>query len=178
MGFFDRLKKAFDTGGVKVVVASGQTFRWSDDVLPVDITLTNSATEPRTVTSVRLQFVEYDRENPATTRKRHGRYEGMNLFLKESFTIDAGAQHAMHVDMPLSISGAAEGIGAPAPGWLDGLSSLVNTVKELNRDHEWYQLRVIPEVEGFTAQKIGTYRIRNLRTGEWGGGIFRTRIGD
>lgn len=177
MGFFDRIKKAFDTGGIKVAVAAGKTFRWSDDVLPVDITVMNSADEPRTVTSVRLQFVEYDRENPATMRKVHGRYEGMNLFLNEPFTIEAGAKHAMHVDMPLSLSGTADQIGVEAPGWLNNLSNVVNTVKELNRDNEWYLLRVIPDVEGFSATKIATHRIRNLRTGEWGGGVFRTRIG-
>src|SRR5690625_777902 len=177
MGFLDRIKKFFDTGGIKVAVAAGKTFRWSDDILPVDITVTNSADEPRTVNSVRLQFVEYDRENPATMRKVHGRYEGMNLFLNEPFTVEAGSQPSQHVDMPLSVTGVAEKIGAEAPEWLTGLSNVVNTVKELNRDNEWYQLRVIPDVEGFSATKVATHRIRNLRAGEWGSGIFRTRIG-
>lgn len=178
MGWFDRFKKAFDTGGVGVRVATAKTFRWSDDALPVDITFTNSSKEPRTISSVRLQLVEHDRENPATTRKVRGRYEGMNLVIDREFTVAAGGEHAVHVDMPLSLQGAADEMGVDdPPEWMERLSDAVNLVTELNRDQEWYLLRVMPEVEGFTAKKIGTRRIRNLRAGEWGGGIFKMTIG-
>lgn len=178
MGILDRIKKAFDHGGVKVAIVVGRTFRWSDDVLPVEITLTNSADEPRDISSVRLQLVEYDRDNPVTLRKVNGRYKGMNLFVNEPFRIMPGTEHAMHVDMPLTLRGAANEMGVEeTPGWVDVLSNVVNTVSELNRNNEWYLLRVVPEVTGFTAKKIASKRIRNLRTGEWGGGIFTTRIG-
>lgn len=177
MGFFARLKKMFDSGGVKASIVADKTFRWSDDVLPVEITVRNSADEPRTVNSIRLQLVEHNREKPATTRKVHGRYEGLNMFVSEPVTIAAGGEHTLQVKMPLSLQGTADTIDAEAPGWLKGLSAAVNVAKEFTRDHEWYELRVIPEVEGFTATRIGTHRIRNLRTGEWGGGIFTTRVG-
>jgi hypothetical protein len=178
MGILDRIKKAVDTGGIGVSFATAKTFRWSDDVLPVDIVITSSADEPRTVSSVRLQLSEYDQENPASTRQVRGRYEGTNLFLREPFTLEPDQEHPLHVDFPLSLKGAAEELGADGtPGWLDTVSGVMNTLTELNRDQEWYLLRVIPEVEGFTAQKIGSRRIRNLRTGEWGGGFVRTTIG-
>lgn len=177
MGFLDRIKKAFATGGIGVDVSTPEAFRWSDNTLPVDVAITNSSDEPRTVTSVRLQLAEYDRDDPVTTRKVRGRYEGMNLFVNETFSVDAGGSHTMHIDMPLSVEGAAEGMGVEdAPDWVKGISTVVNTVTELNRENEWYILRVIPEVEGFTAKKIGSRRIRNLRAGEWGRGMFRVSV--
>lgn len=177
MGFLDRVKQAFDHGGVKASIATSKTFRWSDDVLPVDVIVHNRAGEPRTVTAVRLQLVEHDRDKPATTRNVRGRYEGLNLFINEPVTIAAGDDHLIHVKLPLSVRGTAEELDHDTPAWLAGLSAVINAAKDIKRDHEWYQLRVIPDVEGFTATKTATHHLRNLRTGESGGGIFTTRIG-
>lgn len=177
MGFLDRVKKAFDHGGIKTTVEAGKTFRWSDDVLPIDITIRNSADRPRTVNSIRLQLVEHDRNDPVTTRKVHGRHKGLNLFINEPATIAAGGEHTQHIKLPLSLRGTADELDIETPGWLDVLSTAINAVTDLNRDYEWYQLRVIPDVEGFTATKIATHQLRNLRAGDWGGGIFTARIG-
>ena len=177
MGFLDRLKGMFDSGGIKVTVETEKAFRWSDDAMPIDLTVVNSSDEDREVTELRFQLVEFDRENTASTRKVNGRYEGLNYFLREPFRLGPNETRELHVDMPLGMSGAANALGADAPGWVEGVSRAVDMVRDATRDHEWYLLRVTPEVTGFTAKKIATRKLRNLRAGEWGGGMFTMRVG-
>lgn len=177
MGFLDRLKSMFDSGGIKITVATEKAFRWSDDSMPVDLTIRNSSDEDREITELRFQLVEYDREDPASTRKVNGRYEGLDYFVREAFILAPGDTRGMHLDVPLSVSGTADALDADTPGWVSGVSTAVNMLKDATRDTEWYLLRVIPEVTGFTAKKIATRKIRNLRAGEWGDGMVTVNVG-
>ncbi|MBK5222905.1 MAG: hypothetical protein JJE52_08525 [Acidimicrobiia bacterium] len=56
-------------------------------------------------------------------------------------------------------------------------SGILNTVKEVTRDEEWYRLKVRPHVDGFTAAEVASQRLRNLRTGELGGKYWTHRFG-
>lgn len=178
MGFLDNIKKAFDSGGIDVEIDVPKTFRWSDGSLPVSVTIDGHESEPRTITSIRLQLVEDD-DDESSVRRERGRLDGLNFTQTETITIEPGGTVTRVLSLPLTVGDAVSTVtDAEAPGWLSAVSKATSAISELTRETPWYILRVIPEVEGAGAKKIASRRIRNLRTGEWGdGGMISGSIG-
>lgn len=186
MGILDRIKKAFDKGGVGIEVDCPDTFRWADGVLPVAVHLENSSEEERLVTSLELSLAEEVRsdrrdESPSDRAQRQRESERSSLTFDHSvpITLAPGEAHTVEIEFPISMRGALDaiGVGEDAPGWLSAASGVLNAAKELTRDEPWYQLRARPHVEGFTAAEVASQRLRNLRTGEFVGRFWTHRFG-
>ncbi|GAA5150349.1 hypothetical protein GCM10025768_15060 [Microbacterium pseudoresistens] len=167
MGFFDKITHMFDDGGIDVMLEAPKTFRWSDPSIAVAVTITNGADEQRRVEEVRIQLAEDDRENPVSTQKVRGRYEGLNVFYREPCTIEPGQSRTLRIDVALNATEALDQLGAEVPGWMRGLGKAAGILSAMNDEHEWYLLRAIPSIEGFSAREIGVRRIRNLQAGEF-----------
>lgn len=169
MGFFDKLKRAFDTGGIDVEISVPDTFRWSDGTLPVSVTLTGNDEEPRTVTELELWLREDD-DDSRTSRGRH--QDGVKMTHAGPIELGVGETINLDIEFPLSVSGAVEEMsgGEEAPGWLKAASGVLNTVSELSRETPWYRFSVSSTVEGAGAHKTASRRIRNNALGEFGDG--------
>lgn len=76
MGLWDKIKKMFDTGGVKLEFETPGVFRWQDDALPVVVTLVNTTEEPRTVRQLTFEISESDREAPGSKAVDDGAVPG------------------------------------------------------------------------------------------------------
>lgn len=168
MGFFDKIKHAFDTGGIDVDITVPDRFRWSDATLPVKVTLTGHDEEPRTVTELELWLREDD-DDSRTDRDRHR--DGMRMTHSGPIELAPAESVTLELAFPLSASGAVEELsGQDAPGWLTAASGLMGTLTELNRETPWYWFSVSATVEGAGAHKTETERIRNNAAGEFGDG--------
>lgn len=170
MGFFDGLKKAFDTGGIDLELVAPTSFRWSDGTLPVTVRLGGHPEEPRIVTALELWLREDD-EDSQDRRRRH--QEGVRMTVHGPFELAPGEE--LSVDVPFALSAASgveSGSGEEAPAWLKAASGAANTLTELTRDTPWYRLSVEATVEGAGARKGKSLRLKNNRAGEWGDGQF------
>lgn len=190
MGFFDKIKKVFDKGGVDVDVDAPHTFRWSDGQLPLAVQVSNGSDEERVVTQLEVRLHEDVRmtdrdedESPSDQARdvRRAERSGLTFTHAEPLTLSPGSTVTVELSMPLSLQGAVDAVGGSdeAPGWLSAASSAVNAFKEATREEEWYRLKVTPTVEGFSAVDVASIRIRNLRFGEReiGGVIWTHRFG-
>jgi hypothetical protein len=168
MGFFDKLKHAFDTGGIDLDISVPDRFRWSDDVLPVTVTITGHDEEPRTVAELELWLREDD-DDSRNSRGRHR--DGVRMTHGGPIELAPGESVTLEIAFPLSASGAVEGLsGGEAPGWLKAAGGVIGTLTELGRETPWYRFSVSTTVEGAGAHKTATRRIRNNAAGEFGDG--------
>lgn len=187
MGIFDKIKKAFDKGGVGVDIDCPETFRWSDGSLPVAVQLTNSSDEERVITHLTLSLGEdtlladRDEDDSPSERAREKRRleESATTFEhREPITLAPGEVRALEIDLPLSLSDALDTVGAgdAAPGWLQTASKVLDAANEIRSDAEWYRLKVRPHVDGFSAAEVESRRVRNLRLGESQVGLWTHRF--
>ena len=168
MGFFDNVKKAFDTGGIDVDVDAPKTFRWSDGSIPLTVTIRGHESEERAITSIELELREDDRDPHDHADDRRKKNRGISQTIAEPRVIAAGETVTLELKLVLDAASAVEeASGEDAPAWLKAVGAATNVLSELNRETPWYQVKVTPEVEGAGAKKIATQRIKNLGVGEW-----------
>lgn len=168
MGFFDKLKEAFDDGGIDVDVEAPKTFRWSDGSIPLTVSIRGHESEERTVTSIELELREDDRDPHDHADDRNERDNGISQTLDEPRVIAGGDTLTLELGIMLDAASAVESVsGEDAPAWLQAVGKASNIFNELNRETPWYKVKVIVKVEGAGARNIATRRIRNLGVGEW-----------
>jgi hypothetical protein len=170
MGFFDGLKKAFDTGGIDLGLAAPKDFRWSDGELPVTVTLVGHKEEARTVTQLELWLREDDDDSQD---RRRGHREGVRMTVSGPFELAPGEERSVEVPFALTAAtGVAGASGEDAPAWLKAVSGAATALTEATRDTPWYLLSVEATVEGAGARKTVSRRLKNNRLGEFGDGQF------
>ncbi|MHA6670368.1 hypothetical protein ACX3O0_16025 [Homoserinimonas sp. A447] len=170
MGFFDGLKKAFDTGGIGLRLELPKAFRWSDGTLPITVTLTGHKEEPRTVTEFEVWLREDDDDSQSRMR---GKREGVRMTVHGPFELAPLEERSVEVPFALTAAaGVANVSGGEAPAWLKAVSGAATALTEATRDTPWYRLSVEASVEGARAKKMVSRRIKNNRLGEWGNGQF------
>lgn len=185
MGLFDKIKKTFDRGGIDIDIDAPDVFRWKDGLLPVAVQLTGDDEDERLVTSLALTLGEDtllgDRDDDETPterarRQRKAENSAVRYAHTEPVTLAPGQVVTLTIEFPLSLDGAvgAASGDAETPSWVATASGAMNLLKEATRDEEWYRLEVRPHVEGFSAAKVASKRIRNLRLGESGDGRMWT----
>lgn len=186
MGFFDKIKKVFDKGGVGIDVDAPQAFRWSDDTLPLAVQLSNESDEERLVTQLVVTLHEdvdaghHQRDESAgdrARRRRRAESKGVTFTHAEPVTLAPQSTHTLELAVPLT-RGAT--LGDEAPGWLQAAGDVFDALDGISREGQWFRLKVTPSVEGFNAVAVGSVRLRNLRAGEFGDGItwtHRFRLG-
>ncbi len=171
MGLFDSIKKAFDSGGIAVDVDAPKTFRWADGTLPVTVTITGDDEHPRTVTAIELELAEEPSgtaEERSAARRHNG---GIKQTFEQSLVLGAGETATVELAFALNPVAAIENASDEAvPEWLKAVAGAANVLADVTRDTPWYRLEATPVVDGFSARKSSSQRIKNLRPGEWGDG--------
>jgi hypothetical protein len=161
MGIWDRVKKTFDSGGVKLRVQCPQTFRFTDAELPLAVELHNAAEEPRTVTALKVK-IEGDESDREATDQPDVSYEQ-----SESITLAAGETRIVELQVPLSAGAVAEMLtGDDVPDWMRQAGSLVGAARGASTKDSRYRVSVAPTVEGFQLQKWSSTLTRHLKPNE------------
>jgi hypothetical protein len=170
MGFFDGLKKAFDTGGIDLSLVAPKSFSWSDGSLPVTVRLVGHKEEARTVAALELWLREDDEDSQD---RRRGHREGVRMTVHGPFELAPGESRDVEVPFALSAASSVESAsGEEAPAWLKAVSGAATALTEATRETPWYRLSVEATVEGAGAHKVASRRLKNNRLGEWGDGQF------
>jgi hypothetical protein len=160
MGIWDKVKKGFDSGGVKVRVDCPQKFRFSDPELPLAVELQNSTEEPRTVTKLKVK-IEGDESDREATDRPDVSYEQ-----DEPIMLAPGETKVVELRVPLSAQNVAELLtGDDVPGWMKKAGKVAGVALPDDRD-DWYRVSVAPAVEGFQLVKWSSTRIRHLKPNE------------
>ena len=161
MGIWDRVKKGFDSGGVKLRVQCPQTFRFTDAELPLAVELQNSTDEPRTVTALKVKIEGDESDREATDRPDVSYEQG------ESIALAAGETKIVELQVPLSAQGVTEMLtGDDVPGWMQQAGKLTGAARGASTKDSRYRVSVAPSVEGFQLQKWSSTLTRHLKPNE------------
>lgn len=167
MGLLDRVKKAFDTGGITTELHTPDAFRWQDGTLPVSVTLTGHETEPRTITSIEIRLRDAERDDDNHSARERER-EGIRFTYEETVVLQPGQSATIQVDFPLTTSQIIDGVGATGqvPGWLATAAKVVDTVQSLDTESSHYVITATPKVEGAKLKRGVSRRIRQIGRGD------------
>ncbi len=161
MGLFDAVKKAFDTGGIKVGLDAPKDFRWSDASIPVTVTLTGHKAEPRTVTALEFKLEEDEDDTPGTTGSRTrvttGGGGGLSYTRTETIELQPSQVVTVEVQVPLKPDEAA----TKEAGWVGKVVEAIVLNGTIRFNSKWYKLSVYTTVEGAAASRGTSQRIRN-----------------
>lgn len=147
MGFFDAIKKVFDSGGIGLHIDTPDEFMWSDGSLPVTVTLTGHKTEPRTVTELRFVMREDYRNDDLNSSAT------LTFVHTQTLELQPLQEVAVETQFPLEFHASEE---APA-GVLGSLMSAETTIPK-NAPH--YRLTVSTSVSGLGAEKRASTRLQ------------------
>ena len=167
MGFLDKIKKAFDTGGISAELDAPGQFRWSDETLPVRLTLKGHESAPRTVNSVLFRLRESDSDDENQTARERKR-EGISYEYHESIVLQPGESVSIDVQFPLTTSEILQQVGATenVPGWLSTAARVVDAGKKLSLDSDSYRISATPNVEGAKIANGVSRRIQQVGAGD------------
>lgn len=173
MGLFDKIKKAFDAGGITTELHTPDAFRWQDETLPVSVRLTGHESEPRTVTSIEIRLRDADRDDTNRSAREREK-DGIRFEYRETVVLQPGESATIDIDFPLTTSGIIEQVGAigHVPGWLATAAKVVDTAQNLSTDSSHYVISATPKIEGAKIDRGVTRRIRQVGRGDFfvGGG--------
>lgn len=178
MAFFDKIKAAFDGGGIKVKLELPRTFTWGDPSVPATVTLTGHKTERRRVQALLFSF-----EDKAQERSQSGSGSGLSIGSGASsgassgvgsdnrdgqrvriqyhhegpIDLEPGQVETVTVDMPLESPDIPE---AEVTGFL---GKVISSVGKIGRPDliTHFVMSVSTEVEGVKRSKSSTKRILN-----------------
>lgn len=158
MGFFDKIKKAFDTGGIKVELEAPKSFDWGDQTIPTRVTIVGHESEPRSIQSLSFTLKDEGDNKMAPgmrDKDRPGRPDGRRFSSSYehlvALELGPGETHTIEVGVPLS-AGAG-------PGLLDRMSFGADGAT-LHFGTQWYVLSVSAPVEGATMARADTTRLQ------------------
>ncbi len=184
MGLWSKIKKAFDAGGVKMRIDSPEAFRWEDPILSVAVELTNTTEEERVVTLLEFAISETRdaSERRLADKKQASRRDPRTYTTyrhEVAIRLGPGETTTSTIDMPLSLTGALDVLGADgqAPGWMSKVGDAIGKVRDFTDDEMWYDLSVRQVVEGANVSATTSRRIRRLRPGEIQKGAWTINFG-
>lgn len=153
MGFFDAIKNAFNTGGLKVRMKAPNTFQFKDGSIPVTVKLRGHKTEPRTVTNMRFTFKPEPKEGTKFSQQNS---EGFRLSVDRDEPIELQPLQEVTIDfvMPLPTGSEAGKVGAT-------VGKVMDAVNMFSSESQWYELAMEMTVDGAKAKKRLTERILN-----------------
>lgn len=99
MGFLDKVRKAFDTGGITTELHAPDSFRWRDETLPVSVRLTGHESEPRTVTSIEFRLRDAERDDSNRSARERER-DGIRFEYREAVVLQPGETVTLDIDFP------------------------------------------------------------------------------
>lgn len=169
MGFFDRVKAAFDAGGIKIKLAVPNNFHWGDETIPVSVTLTGHKSEQRRVQELVFQLEDEDEEFEPGDQQNPGHRFGRRVridWVREG-VIELDPGQSVTLDIPVVVA-QVEPTG-PAEenktiGRVMGVASLLG-VAVAPKNIRQYRITVHAPVDGAKRTKSSSQIIRQ------GGGL-------
>jgi hypothetical protein len=175
---WNRIKKMFDHGGVKLRYDFPKAFKWQDPVLPVAVELTNTTDEERAVVNLAFKIAE-DSSNRSKDDKDGSWATDARTFLTYEHPVDVrlapGEATTVEVDIPLSAQGILDASGGAdeQPGWAATAIAAISAFDNMKRFDKSYMLSVCHTVEGYRPAPMRGRSIRHLRPGESAGSWSR-----
>ncbi|USQ81406.1 hypothetical protein NF556_07085 [Ornithinimicrobium faecis] len=158
MGLFDKIKKAFDTGGIKVDLEAPKKFDWSDPTIPVRVTLTGHESEARSVQQLSFSLKDDgDNEGAPGMRNNDGPSRGDGRRFSATYVhllalqLAPGETQTFDVNIPLAANGG--------PGLINRMS-FTNGGVTLHFGDQWYVLSVSAPVDGANMARADKVRLR------------------
>lgn len=158
MGLFDRIKKTFNTGGIKIAIQAPTTFDWADEVIHTRVTLTGHDSEPRTIPHLdfTLEDVGDNRGHPGmrdrdTRHRPNGRRFRSTYQHLTTLHLSPGEIRTLEVAVPLA-AGAE-------PTVIDRMSFTTDGAV-LHFGNQWYQLKVSASVDGAPMARAATATLK------------------
>lgn len=158
MGLLDRIKKVFDTGGIRVDLEAPKKFDWGDPTIPVSVTLTGHESESRSIQHLRFSLKD-DGDNQAvpgmSTNDRPSRGDGRRFSATYvhllALELSPGESHTFDIDLPLATNGG--------PGLVNRMS-FTSSGATLHFGDQWYVLSVSAPVDGATMARADQVRLK------------------
>jgi hypothetical protein len=176
---WNRIKKMFDHGGVKLRYDFPKAFKWQDPVLPVAIELTNTTDEQRAVVNLSFKLSEDMSNRKSKDGKDVSVTAEARTFLIYEHPVDVklapGETSTVELEIPLSAQGIldASGDADDQPGWATAALSALSAFDTMKRFDRSYMLSVCHSVEGYRPAPVRGRSIRHLRPGESAGSWTR-----
>lgn len=158
MGLFDKIKKTFNTGGIKVALEAPKRFDWADEVIHTRVTLTGHESEPRTIQHLDFTLQDVgdnqghpgmrDRDEPHRADGRRYRSTYQHLIALE---LGPGESRTFEVRVPV---GTVDG-----PTIVDRMSFTPGGAT-LHLGAQWYELKVSAPVDGANMAKAATAKLK------------------
>lgn len=160
MGFFSGLKKAFDTGGIKIALDAPKTFSWEGDGIPVTVTVIGSD-EPRTVTALEFELEDDPNDGGPAGAGNRNRSSGINSRnrFRMSFTHDGPFELGAKETKVFELTVPVQAQHNPGSGVADAIVGAV-LGGTMNFGAAWYKLSVAAPVEGAKARRSTSRRIK------------------
>lgn len=174
MGFFDRVKATFDSGGIKVKLEVPNDFHWGEETIPVKVTLTGHKAEPRRVKELTFLLqdeLESDKaEKLQSGESRYGRRVKIGWVREGVIELDPGETVTLDVPVVVAQDGSASAsVGNEKVDKVIGVASMLGMVTNPS-DIRSYQITVNAPVEGANRTKSHSRSIRQ-------GGLFKVGKG-
>lgn len=158
MGLFDKIKKVFDTGGIRVDLQAPKKFDWGDPTIPVRVTLTGHESERRSIQQLNFSLKD-DGDNQAapglSNNDRPSRGDGRRFSATYvhllALELAPGETQSFDVSIPLATNGG--------PGLINRMS-FTSAGVTLHFGDQWYVLSVSAPVDGASMAKADTVRLR------------------
>lgn len=158
MRLLQKIRKAFDTGGITVGIETPQQFSWTDPVIPVRVTLTGHQVERRAVPHLDFRLKDVGdgggppglRPAAADRRRPDGRVVNHPWQHLLALHLAPGETRTLDVRMPLPHVRPSVLQRATVTG--HGL--------QLNFGTQWYELSVSAPVEGSALARSASTRLR------------------
>lgn len=159
MGLFDKIKKAFDTGGIKVKIEAPKKFDWNDPAIPARVTVTGHESEPRSIAHLSFTLKDdgdnqgapgmrdKDRPHQPDGRRFTAHYDHL-----VALELGPGESRTFDVAVPLAA-------GNGGPGLIDRMSFNASGAT-LHFGDQWYVLSVAAPVDGATMSRADTTRLK------------------
>lgn len=157
MGFFDRIKRFFDRGGIGLSLNIPRSFKWQDGSLPATVTLKGHKEEPRSIFELSFTIVEDEKTDDSSSSPSSFTYSWTR---EGSIDLAPGEEKVIDVVIPLVTEELVEEevFGREAKGFAE--KAFMAVVRGSSPEHiNRFRVTVAADVDGATKPKRASRHI-------------------
>lgn len=158
MRIFDRIRKTFDTGGIRVGLTAPPQFTWADPLVPVQVTLTGHESERRSIQHLNFRLKDVgDGGGPPGLRKDGADRRPDGRIINHSWQqlialhLAPGETRTLQLQVPLPRHAR--------PGALDR-ATITSQGVQFSFGTQWFELTVSAPVDGANIARSASTRLR------------------